>query len=215
MGAGKPLGCPGLLLCCLVLLGAFLCPISVAASLCSYRMPAFLFPRFFLILSFSVLRRTMDVDGDARIELSAWQDSCWLVIGAYFNEKGFGASERASKKNRKKKRKNVSQFRLSSSSGLVRQQLDSFNEFTDIRFFLLQRCSACLHSPSFFSLSSLRFSIQLIVKDTPPLEIEAASQYATPPPLFSCCLLFFLLIVLSAPAKIHGQRSVAAEQLED
>lgn len=59
------------------------------------------------------------------IEPENWYKACWLVIDSYFNEKG-----------------------------LVRQQLDSFNEF----------------------VSS---TIQDIVKDHPKIEIEAQIQHAT------------------------------------
>lgn len=41
---------------------------------------------------------------DEDISMADWEESCWLVITSYFDEKG-----------------------------LVRQQLDSFNEFIEIR----------------------------------------------------------------------------------
>jgi DNA-directed RNA polymerase II subunit RPB2 len=52
-----------------------------------------------------------------------WQEACWLVIASYFNEKG-----------------------------LVRQQLDSFDDFIQI-------------------------SIQRIVEDTPEIELQAEAQH--------------------------------------
>jgi DNA-directed RNA polymerase II subunit RPB2 len=52
-----------------------------------------------------------------------WQEACWIVISSYFDEKG-----------------------------LVRQQLDSFDEF-------------------------IQMSVQRIVEDTPPIELQAEAQY--------------------------------------
>ena len=52
-----------------------------------------------------------------------WQEACWIIISAYFDEKG-----------------------------LVRQQLDSFDEF-------------------------IQMSVQRIVEDTPPIELQAEMQY--------------------------------------
>ena len=57
------------------------------------------------------------------IESSLWQEACWLVISSYFNEKG-----------------------------LVRQQLDSFDDFIQI-------------------------SIQRIIEETPEIELQAESQH--------------------------------------
>jgi DNA-directed RNA polymerase II subunit RPB2 len=61
-------------------------------------------------------------DGD-EIVAGLWQEACWLVIASYFNEKG-----------------------------LVRQQLDSFDDFIQI-------------------------SIQRIVEDTPEIELQAEAQH--------------------------------------
>lgn len=54
-----------------------------------------------------------------------WQEACWIVISAYFDEKG-----------------------------LVRQQLDSFDEF-------------------------IQMSVQRIVEDTPQIDLQAEAQHAT------------------------------------
>lgn len=54
-----------------------------------------------------------------------WQEACWIVISSYFDEKG-----------------------------LVRQQLDSFDEF-------------------------IQMSVQRIVEDSPEIELEAESQHMT------------------------------------
>lgn len=64
-----------------------------------------------------------DVYDAEEIESELWQEACWLVISAYFNEKG-----------------------------LVRQQLDSFDDFIQI-------------------------SIQRIVEDTPEIELQAEAQH--------------------------------------
>jgi DNA-directed RNA polymerase II subunit RPB2 len=73
-----------------------------------------------------------------------WQEACWIVISSYFEEKG-----------------------------LVRQQLDSFDEF-------------------------IQMSVQRIVEDTPPIEMQAETQYdeTEPPPKYS---LKFEQIYLSKP----------------
>jgi DNA-directed RNA polymerase II subunit RPB2 len=65
------------------------------------------------------------MDLDDEIDPDLWQEACWLVISAYFNEKG-----------------------------LVRQQLDSFDDFIQI-------------------------SIQRIVEDTPEIELQAEAQHLT------------------------------------
>lgn len=57
------------------------------------------------------------------IDPGLWQEACWLVISSYFNEKG-----------------------------LVRQQLDSFDDFIQI-------------------------SIQRIIEETPEIELQAESQH--------------------------------------
>ena len=60
---------------------------------------------------------------DDDIDPSLWQEACWLVISSYFNEKG-----------------------------LVRQQLDSFDDFIQI-------------------------SIQRIIEETPEIELQAEAQH--------------------------------------
>jgi len=62
-------------------------------------------------------------DDSDDIDPSLWQEACWLVISSYFNEKG-----------------------------LVRQQLDSFDDFIQI-------------------------SIQRIIEETPEIEMQAESQH--------------------------------------
>ena len=63
------------------------------------------------------------IDEDTEIDPDNWQEACWLVISSYFDEKG-----------------------------LVRQQLDSFDEF-------------------------IQMSVQRIVEDAPPVEMEAEAQH--------------------------------------
>lgn len=60
---------------------------------------------------------------DDEITPDLWQEACWLVISSYFDEKG-----------------------------LVRQQLDSFDEF-------------------------IQTSVQKIVEDSPVIEFQAEAQY--------------------------------------
>ncbi|RDD41968.1 DNA-directed RNA polymerase II subunit RPB2 [Trichoplax sp. H2] len=60
---------------------------------------------------------------DDEIETDLWQEACWVVINAYFNEKG-----------------------------LVRQQLDSFDEF-------------------------IQMSVQRIVEDSPQIDIQGETQH--------------------------------------
>ena len=59
------------------------------------------------------------------ITQDAWQEACWIVISSYFDEKG-----------------------------LVRQQLDSFDEF-------------------------IQMSVQRIVEDSPQIELQAEAQHTT------------------------------------
>ena len=54
-----------------------------------------------------------------------WQEACWIVINAYFDEKG-----------------------------LVRQQLDSFDEF-------------------------IQMSVQRIVEDSPQIDLQAEAQHTS------------------------------------
>ena len=64
-------------------------------------------------------------DDDQEISSKLWQEACWIVINAYFDEKG-----------------------------LVRQQLDSFDEFVEM-------------------------TIQRIVEDSPPIEIQGEPPHTT------------------------------------
>uniref|UniRef100_A0A915PF96 DNA-directed RNA polymerase n=1 Tax=Setaria digitata TaxID=48799 RepID=A0A915PF96_9BILA len=60
---------------------------------------------------------------DEEISSEQWQEACWVVISAYFDEKG-----------------------------LVRQQLDSFDEF-------------------------IQMNVQRIVEDSPPVELQSEVQH--------------------------------------
>lgn len=62
---------------------------------------------------------------DNEITVELWQKACWIVINAYFDEKG-----------------------------LVRQQLDSFDEF-------------------------VQMSIQSIVAESPAIELQAEDQHTS------------------------------------
>ncbi|CAL1261965.1 unnamed protein product, partial [Larinioides sclopetarius] len=64
-------------------------------------------------------------EDEEEITADLWQEACWIVISAYFDEKG-----------------------------LVRQQLDSFDEF-------------------------IQMSVQRIVEDTPPIDLQAEAQHTT------------------------------------
>lgn len=66
----------------------------------------------------------IDVDDEAASE-ELWQEACWIVINAYFDEKG-----------------------------LVRQQLDSFDEF-------------------------IQMSVQRIVEDSPQVDLQAEAQHTS------------------------------------
>uniref|UniRef100_G1Q9D0 DNA-directed RNA polymerase subunit beta n=1 Tax=Myotis lucifugus TaxID=59463 RepID=G1Q9D0_MYOLU len=83
---------------------------------------------------------------DEEITPELWQEACWIVISSYFDEKG-----------------------------LVRQQLDSFDEFIQV-------------------------SVQRIVEDAPPIDLQAEAQHASgeveEPPRYS---LKFEQIYLSKP----------------
>ena len=63
-------------------------------------------------------------DGD-EITQDLWQEACWIVISSYFDEKG-----------------------------LVRQQLDSFDEF-------------------------IQMSVQRIVEDSPQIDLQAEAQHTS------------------------------------
>ena len=62
-------------------------------------------------------------DDTDEITADRWQEACWIVISSYFDEKG-----------------------------LVRQQLDSFDEF-------------------------IQMSVQRIVEDAPPVDLQAEAQH--------------------------------------
>uniref|UniRef100_A0A8B9JEU7 DNA-directed RNA polymerase subunit beta n=1 Tax=Astyanax mexicanus TaxID=7994 RepID=A0A8B9JEU7_ASTMX len=96
---------------------------------------------------------TYDEDDD-EITPDLWQEACWIVISSYFDEKG-----------------------------LVRQQLDSFDEF-------------------------IQMSVQRIVEDAPPIDLQAEAQHTSgeveEPPRY---LLKFEQIYLSKPT--HWERDGA------
>lgn len=64
-------------------------------------------------------------DESDEITMDLWQEACWIVISSYFDEKG-----------------------------LVRQQLDSFDEF-------------------------IQMSVQRIVEDAPPIDLQAEAQHTS------------------------------------
>lgn len=61
---------------------------------------------------FSICLDNYDEENDEEISHELWQEACWIVINSYFDEKG-----------------------------LVRQQLDSFDEFIQVSFVSRQRAS--------------------------------------------------------------------------
>ena len=67
----------------------------------------------------------MDEEDNEEISSELWQEACWIVINAYFDEKG-----------------------------LVRQQLDSFDEF-------------------------IQMSVQRIVEDSPQIDLQAEAQHTS------------------------------------
>jgi len=85
-------------------------------------------------------------DESDEVTMDVWQESCWIVISSYFDEKG-----------------------------LVRQQLDSFDEF-------------------------IQMSVQRIVEDAPPIDLQAEAQHTSgtieTPPRY---VLKFEQIYLSKP----------------
>ena len=99
-------------------------------------MPRILFP----------LTGMYDEDEGEDISPDLWQEACWIVISAYFDEKG-----------------------------LVRQQLDSFDEF-------------------------IQMSVQRIVEDSPAIELQAEAQYDENEAPVSLCLVN----VLWAEGVVHG-----------
>lgn len=73
----------------------------------------------------NICLENFEEDESEEITADLWQEACWIVISAYFDEKG-----------------------------LVRQQLDSFDEF-------------------------IQMSVQRIVEDTPQIDLQAEAQHAT------------------------------------
>ena len=68
---------------------------------------------------------TLEEEDGQDICSDLWQEACWIVISSYFDEKG-----------------------------LVRQQLDSFDEF-------------------------IQMSVQRIVEDTPQIDLQAEAQHTS------------------------------------
>jgi len=66
----------------------------------------------------------LEDDEGGEVTPDMWQEACWIVISSYFDEKG-----------------------------LVRQQLDSFDEF-------------------------IQMSVQRIVEDSPQIDLQAEAQYS-------------------------------------
>lgn len=88
----------------------------------------------------------LENEDDTEITTELWQEACWTVISSYFEEKG-----------------------------LVRQQLDSFDEF-------------------------IQMSVQRMVEDSRPIELQAQSQYtATSRDAPYKCTIKFEQIYLSKP----------------
>ncbi|GAB1289763.1 DNA-directed RNA polymerase II subunit RPB2 [Apodemus speciosus] len=92
-------------------------------------------------------------EDDDEITPDLWQEACWIVISSYFDEKG-----------------------------LVRQQLDSFDEF-------------------------IQMSVQRIVEDAPPIDLQAEAQHASgeveEPPRY--------LLKYSAPLYVDITKTVIKE----
>lgn len=85
----------------------------------------------------------MEAEDDSdEITTDLWQEACWIVISAYFDEKG-----------------------------LVRQQLDSFDEF-------------------------IQMSVQRIVEDTPQIELVAEAQHKAGVVETPVSILFFVLFFI-------------------
>uniref|UniRef100_A0A8B9QVJ9 DNA-directed RNA polymerase subunit beta n=1 Tax=Anas platyrhynchos TaxID=8839 RepID=A0A8B9QVJ9_ANAPL len=97
-------------------------------------------------------------EDDDEITPDLWQEACWIVISSYFDEKG-----------------------------LVRQQLDSFDEF-------------------------IQMSVQRIVEDAPPIDLQAEAQHATgeveEPPRY---LLKLRNLTYSAPLYVDITKTVIKE----
>ena len=72
-----------------------------------------------------VIPEVYEEDDSDEVTQDRWQEACWIVISSYFDEKG-----------------------------LVRQQLDSFDEF-------------------------IQMSVQRIVEDAPAVDLQAEAQHTT------------------------------------
>ena len=86
-----------------------------------------------------------------------WQEACWIVISSYFDEKG-----------------------------LVRQQLDSFDEF-------------------------IQMSVQRIVEDSPQIDLQAEAQHtsgAPETPVSGFKSISFIVVVVTVRAAVVQLMSV-------
>lgn len=100
-----------------------------------------------MILSF--LSEQYDDEEQEEISSELWQEACWIVINAYFDEKG-----------------------------LVRQQLDSFDEF-------------------------IQMSVQRIVEDSPQIDLQAEAQHtSTEVETPVSWTMFFTMSIFVYPIKI-------------
>ncbi|MCP9259544.1 DNA-directed RNA polymerase subunit beta [Dirofilaria immitis] len=92
-------------------------------NLCSIEVAIFIICRCHVIIQEDEEIEEAPFDEDEEISSEQWQEACWVVISAYFDEKG-----------------------------LVRQQLDSFDEF-------------------------IQMNVQRIVEDSPPVELQSEVQH--------------------------------------
>lgn len=92
-------------------------------------------------------------EDDDEISTELWQEACWVVISAYFDEKGY------------LKIKTTSSLYFLKFS-LVRQQLDSFDEF-------------------------IQMIVQRIVEDSPPVELQSEAQHIGGRPFFFAFLFLY------------------------
>lgn len=90
-----------------------------------------------------------DQEDHEEISHEIWQEACWIVINSYFDEKG-----------------------------LVRQQLDSFDEFIQVWEDNPMTISTAHILIQLFS-SSLQMSVQRIVEDSPAIDLQAEAQHTS------------------------------------
>lgn len=90
-----------------------------------YKSTFFSSKTIYLIVYILPALEQFEDDEAEEISSELWQEACWVVINAYFDEKG-----------------------------LVRQQLDSFDEF-------------------------IQMSVQRIVEDSPQIDLQAEAQHTS------------------------------------